>query len=263
LNLNLNFSLGSGKESANAKNRAGSSLEKAVVPVVRSVAATPAIEVAARSTRVMAGVTDPAPVRLSNPEPAPPRGVVSAPTSAAPAVPAKPASRVIPDAANEGSAGVGSTLVGEQRYVRDDPSRHLRRNFNSPPLPGVLQEFVIRKRTNGMAIVDADGSVYEVVPEETLGSVDRGGVPRTAQSSVCFKAAGLHKSSGQWVIFDGWLVPAGGDEGEPAPGVKGMGSQWAAVPGMPLGGMRVRGEVRLGERTRFPLAADPVAKQGS
>ncbi len=265
LNVNLiSFSLGSGKGGGDVKGRAGGSSEKAAslangagVAAAGVGADVPASKPRVVVPRVAVGGL------VANPEPVPPRGVVSAGAAAPQAGPARAVSRVVPEA-GRGRGGVeGAVAGGEQRYVREDSTRHLRRNFNSPPLPEVLQEFVIRKRSNGMAIVDADGSIYDVVPEETLVAPDSGVASRRVESAVCFKAAGMHKSSGQWVVFDGWLVPAEGEKGELASGGKGTGSQWAAVPGLPLGGMRVCGEVRLGERTRFPLAADPVAKQGS
>jgi len=47
-----------------------------------------------------------------------------------------------------------------QRYQQQAADRQLRRNFNSPPAPVVLNDFRFEQHGNNVRITDADGSVY-------------------------------------------------------------------------------------------------------
>ena len=49
----------------------------------------------------------------------------------------------------------------QQRFVQLDKQAGYRKNFNSPPLPQVMQDFAFERTGDRVRIVDADGSTYE------------------------------------------------------------------------------------------------------
>jgi hypothetical protein len=55
-------------------------------------------------------------------------------------------------------------------FAQSDTRAKYRRNFNSPPVPPVLRSFQLEQNGSNVRVIDADGSVYEGVAEQ---SVDR------------------------------------------------------------------------------------------
>lgn len=153
-----------------------------------------------------------------------PAGPVAAasPTPAAP-----PAPRML---AYGAVAGGGDAAV-TQRFQQLDTRANLRLNFNSPPVPQVMQDFAFERSGDRVRIVDADGSTYEgtvlsgLVEEarraklgasleaakERRAALDQEAqtaVPATgAQASYRFIATGLNRKLNQSVEFRGEWLP--------------------------------------------------------
>jgi hypothetical protein len=152
-------------------------------------------------------------------------------------------------------------------------------NPNAQPLPPVLRDFQLRRSLGGGEIVDADGSTYgfvfpptpEAVGVEAFGVQPAGDrTPQAVASEdqrtsevVSFKAAGLHRSTRQWVVVDG-LVLVDGESGATEDQIPTINPQ--PITHQPVhrqiewwdrltAGARLRGEVRLGSKLRFPLVA--------
>ncbi len=166
-------------------------------------------------------------------------------------------------------------------------------------MPTVLNAFAIEVTESGMMIVDADGSVYELLAETRGGggalsgerrtgdgpfpgeirsdlkaaaatsSSARASIPGTmakaadepdwdAEHSLPFEASGVHRTTGESVVLKGHLISRGMDA--PANSMLALvSSKPTASPGMALlteEEVVIRGEVRFGARTRFPLQAN-------
>ena len=70
-------------------------------------------------------------------------------------------------------------------FVRAPGNRELRRNFNSPPRPAVLNDFQVEQTDSRLRITDADGSVYEgsIQPAPALDTGARG-LPQPSSQSA-------------------------------------------------------------------------------
>jgi hypothetical protein len=80
------------------------------------------------------------------------------PTAAAPVARPSMSEPGMPSAA--AFVSLAPTAPVSQRYVQQPAGRQLRRNLNSPPMPGVLNDFRFEQSGNSVRITDADGSVY-------------------------------------------------------------------------------------------------------
>lgn len=157
--------------------------------------------------------------------PAPIPTPVAAPT---PASAAMPLTRQLSYAAG---SGAGGALV-RQRFLQEDSRARYRQNFNSPPVPQVMQDFAFERTGDRVRIVDADGSTYEgsVLPaveaevraklaqslDETRARKDAAGQQAqsagapaaVAQAAYRFYATGMNRKLNQSVEFRGEWLPA-------------------------------------------------------
>lgn len=130
-----------------------------------------------------------------------------------------------------GGDGAGEVRV-RQRFLQEDSRVRYRQNFNSPPVPQIMQDFAFERTGDRVRIVDADGSTYEgsvtLAPEsgargklaqsldEAKARKDAAGQPAQAagtpaadaQTAYRFYAAGLNRKLNQSVEFRGEWLPA-------------------------------------------------------
>lgn len=120
--------------------------------------------------------------------------------------------------------GVGGAGPAQQRFQQLDDRAQYRQNFNSPPVPQVMQQFAFERIGDRVRIVDGDGSTYEgsVLPEaaesatkaKVLAAADQRERPdqllRKAQLQLAdsaetyrFVASGLNRKLNQSVEFRG------------------------------------------------------------
>ena len=112
-----------------------------------------------------------------------------------------------------------------KRFQQVDERSGYRQNFNSPPIPQVMQDFAFERIGDRVRIVDGDGSTYEgtVVPEtveaarrkaaadevrelkERVVTAAQGG---TQAGTYWFVASGLNLKLNQSVEFRGQWQPA-------------------------------------------------------
>ncbi len=154
-------------------------------------------------------------------------------------------------------AAVNSGMLPETgsasaKFVREEITRSLRRNLNSPPMPQVLEEFRFADRAGRLVLLDSDGSEFPVVSESgeeafaSLASLAR--TLRTFGLPLRFSASGLSLSTGEIVTFEGWVEPEDDSVSEvPRTASEGGPEVLAAA--------QVRGEVQVGARQRFPISA--------
>lgn len=190
-------------------------------------------------------------------------------------------------AGEDGLWAIGSWLTepktlddGGQRFICKAVAVEDRTSSNGPPPPNLLRDFRLRPSSSGGELVDADGSLYAFVfpaARELLGRAafrtsqvaparvedtengggesarEHGNPDASVLEVVSFKAAGLHRSTGQWVVVDGFVLL----EGAQALNEAQVASDWWAwlTPGA-----RLRAEVRLGSRIRFPVLAEGTAR---
>lgn len=114
-----------------------------------------------------------------------------------------------------------------QRFQQLDNRAGYRQNFNSPPMPQVMQDFAFERTGDRVRIVDADGSTYvgTVLPaveeelRDKLAAASDGEKARkdastqpaqsaNAQSSYRFIASGVNRKLNQSVEFRGEWQPA-------------------------------------------------------
>lgn len=132
-----------------------------------------------------------------------------------------------------GAAPGGGSVVVTQRFQQLDTRALYRQNFNSPPVPQVMQDFAFERVGDRVRIVDADGSTYEgsVLPapveelraklgipldaaEKELKAVadqraQGGGAPAAdARIAYRFIATGQNRKLNQSVEFRGEWRPA-------------------------------------------------------
>jgi len=155
-------------------------------------------------------------------------------------------------------AGLTSTsevTTRQRQFIRANMASQFRRNFNSPPMPAVLESFDLDLTQSGLTITDADGSEYR-------GTVDwaaaqhKDDATRQARS-LAFEVKGVHRTTGEFVVFTGWLVPQRAGSILLSP-MTSSPSDPAATSRMPLlaeGVLAIEGNVQYGARTRFPVHA--------
>lgn len=155
-------------------------------------------------------------------------GAPPVPVAAPKAAASAPATRMLAFSAEPGGGGAAVT----QRFKQLDTRSLYRQNFNSPPVPQVMQDFDFERSGDRVRIVDADGSTYEgnVLPavveaaRAKLGaSVDaagkelkaladqraQGGGAPAAEAPVAYRfiATGLNRKLNQSVEFRGEWQP--------------------------------------------------------
>lgn len=219
---------------------------------------TPLYSLAGRTTTTAGAAGYPPAAALMPP-------IEPAPTFSAPAFVPSPAaaSRPAPVAPTVRSLALDSSPLppaevpkGAEKFIRTENERGLRRNLNSPPLPPVLKEFTLGERDGELALVDSDGSVYRIAAEldgpsaSTVSSLAQ--TLRASGRPLRITASGLSQSTGEMVAFEGWFEPKEGFGPGTLPAT-GRSSRPDRLTS--LEATQVRGEVRVGDRQRFPLVA--------
>ncbi|MBI5803020.1 MAG: hypothetical protein HZA92_20150 [Verrucomicrobia bacterium] len=108
-------------------------------------------------------------------------------------------------------AGGGGAALASQRFLQLDNRAGFRQNFNSPPVPQVMQDFAFERVGERVRIVDADGSTYEgaVMPAPAHESRAKGvSQPDVAQASYRFFASGVNRKLNQSVEVRGEWQPS-------------------------------------------------------
>lgn len=119
-----------------------------------------------------------------------------------------------------------------QQFSQLESRSQLRRNFNSPATPTVLDTFHVENQGRTLRIVDADGSVYTGVLGES--PADRFAAARSAATTgVPFRVTGASRTLEQQIVFDGNL----------------------AVPAADANAAQVRGRVTIGGRVQMEVNA--------
>ena len=126
-----------------------------------------------------------------------------------------------------GAPGVADLAPVRQRFQQLDNRAGYRQNFNSPPVPQVMQDFAFERTGDRVRIVDADGSTYEgtVTPAlaeesgaKSLAKLDVAEKRKDATSQLTqsadtqlayrFYANGVNRKLNQSVEFRGEWLPA-------------------------------------------------------
>lgn len=150
------------------------------------------------------------------------------------------------------AASAAATRV-RQRYLQTFLAAPLRRNYNSPPRPDVLNDFQLERRNGRFQIRDKDGSVYSA----NVGRAPEAQVRRAASGALdtfYFTAVGTNLTLNRHVAFEGRLILTN-----------------AAVPALPtaaeagpealhlwLNNSVMRGSATVGDRTRLNIDALPA-----
>lgn len=198
----------------------------------------------------------------------------------------------------DGSMAAGGRFgPGQQRFAQLDADRALRRNFNSPARPRVLQQFQLEQVGDRVRITDADGSVYEgpIQPRAAgqnlaVASAVKPSAPRRAvaepaiaraqasqtdkraaapadgdetaggEEALLFTAIGTNQSTGQPVVFSGRVVVTNVAANRTQANQSAAPSSFRAVLGAPLelGNAVVQGQATIGRRTQIEINAVPV-----
>ena len=162
----------------------------------------------------------------------------------------------------------------------------LRRNFQSPPRPAVLNQFQLKQSGNTITIVDQDGSVYSgemgvildaaksmekdaADRKSNLAETSRASVSRTRASDAMgqyFRVIGTNVTLQQPIVVYGELVPYSALTNAAAAGLRGGAFNRAAgslnesnqtvVPAQ----MQIQGRVQIGENQEMILDAIPMNK---
>ena len=127
-----------------------------------------------------------------------------------------------------------------QQFLQLDNQARYRKNFNSPPMPQVMQDFAFERTGDRVRIVDADGSTYEgtVMPapveevranavskldaaKERKDSLAQPTQSADPQSSYRFYANGVNRKLNQSVEFRGeWQAAVPAQSSPTTPGLQ-------------------------------------------
>jgi len=164
-----------------------------------------------------------------------------------------------------------------QRFVQSDGASRLRRNYNSPPRPQVLNDFHLQQNGSQVEIRDADGSLYfgslrapvelkggaanakpNSNPNFAYAPTDSLQAPQTNNLSQQFEftVVGTNIALSQRVVFNGSLVMTNAkplNEGALG-GTGGFGGNQG------LSNARVQGRAAVGTRTQIEVIAVPVSE---
>jgi hypothetical protein len=181
-------------------------------------------------------------------------------------------------------------LPASQRFAR---VREYRVNFNSPPMPDVLNSFQLVRNGRQIRVVDADGSIYDggIELPPTQGTPGRAfQVQRSAdelkktlepeprrpsagvtagkiapEQNVFFRVAGTNRTLKQWVVFDGNFLANSNPTNASVVGVKLSADQSSAAARQNLGqrgqqvsGAMIQGRATIGPNYRIEINAAPV-----
>ncbi|HOY58541.1 MAG TPA: hypothetical protein PK640_10460, partial [Verrucomicrobiota bacterium] len=192
---------------------------------------------------------DPPPPDVGTPPPPPPvlLAVVDRPT---------PATRTpAPTDIEAGLPPASEVTTRPRQFVRANKASQFRRNFNSPPMPTVLESFDVDLTQSGVMIIDADGSEYRGTVD---WAADQNTEDATSQArGLAFEARGVHRTTGESVVFTGWLIPQRAGSIILSP-MASSPSEAAATSRMPLlveGVLAIEGSVQYGARTRLQVHA--------
>jgi hypothetical protein len=192
--------------------------------------------------------------------------------------------------ANATVADPQSRATGQQ-FVQTPSRADMRRNYQSPPSPEVLEQFQVQQNGTELRFIDSDGSVYvgrmvepaadkAFAADETLRknkdafvlekeSAERNRV-RSAASVAgdatihYFRATGLNRSLNQPVTIDGTFMETnrsaarGGSPTGPAAKTKAEAAKQSAPPPLPLPQLQIQGRALVGDRQELIINAVPV-----
>jgi hypothetical protein len=170
-----------------------------------------------------------------------PQATTAGAAGAAPVATPMPASAAMPLSRQLSyAAGGGGAAQVRQRFLQEDTRAAYRQNFNSPPVPQIMQDFAFERTGDRVRIVDADGSTYEgsVLPaveaevrakvaqsldaartrkDAVAQQAQSAGAPAAdAQAAYRFYATGLNRKLNQSVEFRGEWLPAAPAQSPPA-----------------------------------------------
>lgn len=191
---------------------AAAPLGKALEPqAASSVAGVPVTLADNKLSELAKGQLADALLRPATPPAASPRGAGAAPTGAV--------------ALSLSHASSATVPTVQKRFQQLDERSSYRQNFNSPPLPQIMQDFAFERIGDRVRIVDGDGSTYEgtVLPETVeaarrKAAADDGrefkaratapAQDETQAGTYRFVASGLNRKLNQSVEFRGQWQPA-------------------------------------------------------
>ncbi len=148
-----------------------------------------------------------------------------------------------------------------------DPRAKLRRNFNSPPPPGVLRSFRLEVAGKTVRLIDEDGSVYEgafdsdsttpsvaSAPARTTSEIEVRASARVNEarksvgSPLTFTTRGMNRTSKQEILFTGQFI-----------GTARTDTAGPDAPASGRAGVTLSGQVRIGAGTVIPIKATGTA----
>ncbi len=175
--------------------------------------------------------------------------------------------------------------------------REYRTNFNSPPMPNVLNTFQLVQNGRLIRVVDADGSIYDGTIEQppTEEGAWRGVAVQTAATelkkniepepkrvegvsvatagaiaasqNVFFRVAGTNRTLNQLVVFEGNFLAGKNQANELLAGAKFKTNQSPAVArqslsqkGQQVPSSLIQGQVMIGLSNRIEINAAPVSE---
>lgn len=179
-----------------------------------------------------------------------------------------------------------TTEKNSQTFTQTPARSMMRRNYQSPPIPAVLESFQVQQTGDEVKIIDGDGSVYigSMLPPETenesLADRDKdttrsrselqvrggslpaqsqaiGGFTQQSQPSRAFRATGMNRTLNQQIVIDGTF------EQMPAPELRkavreAQKAEAAKQAATPLPQLQIQGRVQVGTRQELFLNATPV-----
>ncbi len=132
-------------------------------------------------------------------------------------------------------AGGAGVVPVQQRFQQLDNRAGYRQNFNSPPLPQVMQDFAFERTGDRVRIVDADGSTYsgtvmpapaEEASRKAVSQLDAAKARKDAAEQLArsvdapeayhFIASGVNRKLNQSVEFRGEWLPVAPAQSQPA-----------------------------------------------
>ncbi|MGV3757384.1 MAG: hypothetical protein ACO1QS_18545, partial [Verrucomicrobiota bacterium] len=187
-------------------------------------------------------------------------------------------------------ADPASSNAAGQRFVQTPSRSGMRRNYQSPPSPEIMDQFQVQQNGEEVKITDSDGSVYVgnmLPPEEERATAlrdqtdkdagraqmkledrnrvaapaaTRGALSAPASSGNAtrsFRATGLNRTLNQPVVIDGAFfesVPPALSGGVKAEALK----KDAAKTAPPQPQLQIQGRVQVGDRQELIINAVPV-----
>ncbi len=177
-----------------------------------------------------------------------------------------------------------------QRFMQTPSRSGMRRNYQSPPSPEIMDQFQVQQNGEEVKITDSDGSIYVgnmLLPEAESAAAPRdqfekeaartqmnsdernrlgsaattrgalGGPVSAGNASRAFRATGLNRTLNQPVVIDGTfleMVPPAMSGSAKAEALK----KDASKPAPPLPQLQIQGRVQIGNRQELIINAVPV-----